>query len=314
MPAEDDFWDFYWDTRLQPMENLGKRAAILSISKLIRCLGDQSRQPLRLLELGCGEGQVLGSLLEAHTRSCDLQGSVGVDYNSSSLARCENDHPGITWVIGDFSNPDLLAGLGLFDLVIFVNALHEVFSDAYSQEQGEIDVPAAKQRVQQAFSGAVGCMRPGSWLVLFDGVEPPGDPMQNLRIRFRNLQVRQDFERFAREYQPLRISYRPTENPLIVDLSRRDFSRYITKSIFLGKELWETERLQSYQYFSEQEFRVIFSSQKLEISELHCLTVNEEKWRNLVDIETEGEYFPDEHILILAQLPALVPSPFQSQV
>ena len=169
---------------------------------------------------------------------------------------------------------NLLAGLGKFELVLLVNALHEVFSDSFSSELGEIDVPSAKQRVEQALAGAAGCLEPGGWLVLLDGVEPPGDLYQNLRIRFRDYQIRQEFENFVEQYHPFRIVYQEVENPLCVELSRRDFTRYITKSIFLGKKLWETERLQSYQYYTEEEYRAAFSRQGLEISELHTLTIN----------------------------------------
>ena len=206
---------------------------------------------------------------------------------------------------GEILSPDLqpavLAGLGQFDLVLLVNALHEVFSDALASDRGQIDIPLAKQGVEQALAGAVGCLAAGGWLVLFDGLEPPGDPQAMLRIRFHERQARQDFETFVREYRPWQITYRPLEHPLAVLISRRDFTRYITKSIFLGKALWQTEQLQSYQYFNAEEFRAAISRQNLEICELQTLTMNDEKWRRLVEIETPGVDFPDEHILILAR-------------
>jgi SAM-dependent methyltransferase len=301
MPENNDFWDFYWENRLQPMENLGKRAAILAASRLIRLLAQQANHPLRLLELGCGEGQVIGTLLDAHFQLCAIQTSVGVDYNAESLAHCQRGYPGLRCIEGDFTSPDILAGLGKFEIVLLVNALHEVFSDRLSPELGEIDVPAAKQRVEQALAGAAGCLEPGGWLVLFDGLEPTGDPHQILRIRFRDYQVRQEFENFVEQYHPFRIAYREVEDPLCVELSQRDFTRYITKSIFLGKQLWETERLQSYQYYTEEEYRVAFARQGLEISELRTLTMNDEKWRYRVEIDTPGFKFPDEHVLILAR-------------
>jgi SAM-dependent methyltransferase len=235
MPENEDFWDFYWETRLLPMENLGKRVAIQSASRLIRLLAGQGIRPVRLLELGCGEGQVIGALLDAHSQLCSSNTSVGVDYNARSLAHCQRDYPGLHCVEGDFSNPDLLASLGVFELVLLVNALHEVFSDAFSPELGEIDVPAAKQRVERALADAAGCLEPGGWLVLFDGLEPPGDPQTTVRIRFRDPQARQEFGTFAQQYHPLRIAYLQLEDPLCVELTQRDFTRYITKSIFLGK-------------------------------------------------------------------------------
>lgn len=300
MPDNDVFWDFYWETRLQPMENLGKREAILAASGLIRRLAQHSARPLRLLELGCGEGQVIGALLDAHAQVCDLRASMGVDYNAQSLARCRQDYPGLRCVEGDLTDPGLLSSLGKFEMVLLVNALHEVFSDSFSPELGEIDVPSGKQRVEQALAAAAGCLEPGGWLILFDGLEPPGDPRQPLRIRFRDYSARQNFEIFAREFHPLHVAYRQMDS-LCIELSQRDFTRYITKSIFLGKQLWENERLQSYQYFTEGEYRAVIARQGLEIAGLRTLTMNEEKWRRLVDIETPGAEFPDEHVIILAQ-------------
>ena len=301
MPGNNEFWNFYWETRLLPMENLGKRQAILAASGLIRNLAPQVDHPLRLLELGCGEGQVIGTLLDAHYQLCAVQTSVGVDYNLQSLANCQRDFPGFRCIGGDFTASDLLDGLGKFDIVLLVNALHEVFSDSFSPELGEIDIPVAKQRVEQALAGAAGCLQPGGWLVLFDGLEPPGNPRQSLRIRFRDEVIREDFETFAQQYHPLRITYREVEDPLCVELSQRDFTRYITKSIFLRKKLWKTEQLESYQYFTEEEQRAAFTRQGLEISELRTLTVNDQKWHRLVEIETPGVAFPEEHVLIVAQ-------------
>jgi SAM-dependent methyltransferase len=300
MPDNDQFWDFFWEVRLQAIQDLGKREAILAVSKLIRKLANRSGKPLRLLELGCGEGQIIGALLVAHPEDCSIIASVGVDLNSHSLEKCRRDYPGLRLVQGDFTDLQLLSSLGQFEIVLLVNALHEVFSAGYSRELGEIDVPAAKKRVIEAFAGAALRVAPGGHLALFDGLEPPGNANQQICIRFRHPQARDSFLVFAQEYQPLRISYREVGDSFQVELSWRDFTRYITKSIFLGKQLWETERLESYQYFNEAEFRACFESQSLIIQELRTLTVNYETWNSMVAIETPGIDFPAEHILILA--------------
>jgi len=301
MSDSDTFWDFYWESHLLSMENLGKRAAILASSKLIRQLGQQPNPSLRILELGCGTGQIIGSLVDAHSQLCDVHSSVGIDYNAQSLAQCRHDYPGMRWIEGDFTDPRLLSGLGKFDLVLLVNALHEVFSTAYSPELREVDVPVAKQRVKQALASAAARLTSGRWLLLFDGLEPPGDPMQKRHIRFNSWQAREEFDIFARQYRPFRISFRETSGPLSIELSQRDFVRYIDKSIFLGKHLWESERLESYQYFTEDEFRQAFADLGLEISELQTLTVNAEKWGYRVETDPSEAGFPKEHILILAQ-------------
>lgn len=301
MSENDEFWNFYWEIALRSMENMGKREAVLAASQLIRKLWQQTGQPVRLLELGCGEGQIVGTLLNSHAQYCANNLIVGVDHNAQSLARCRNDFPGMRCIQGDFTDPALLLSLGRYDIVLLVNALHEVYSAELSQALGEVDVQAAKQRVESALAETTGLLASGGWLLLFDGLEPPGNPEERLQIRFLHEQARSHFEDFASQYQPFRISRREIGSPFCVELSQRDFTRYITKSIFLGKALWQTERLESYQYFREDEFRAAFARCGLEITELRTLTMNLEKWQRLVEIITPGADFPQEHILILAQ-------------
>jgi SAM-dependent methyltransferase len=301
MHDSDALWDFYWEVRLQEIEDLGKREAILAASKLMRVLEERPGQPVRLLELGCGEGQIIGALVEAHAQAHSVQASVGVDYKRPSIEKCRRRYPEMTFIEGDFTDHDLLAGFGQFEIVLLVNALHEVFSAAYSPELGELDTQKGKQRVEQALSGAVEVLAPGGMLVLFDGLEPSGDIHKRLWVRFRTWQARQRFEVFANEYQPFRISYQESSDPLLIETSLRDFTRFITKSIFVGKRLWPTERLESYQYFNEAEFRAALARQGLEISELRTVTVNYEKWRSEVEIESAEIDYPAEHILIMAQ-------------
>lgn len=304
MPESDQFWDFYWDTRLRQIEDLGKREAVLAVSRLVREMAERPGQPVRLLELGCGEGQIIGALVEAHAQTPGIHESLGVDHARRSIEKCRRAYPGLTCLEGDFTDPALMAGLGQFEIVLLVNALHEVFSAGYSAGLGEVDVPFAKRRAEQALSIAAERLAPEGFLVLFDGLETPGDTREALRIRFRHWEARRRFETFARQYRPLRISYRETDSPMVVELSRRDFTRYITKSIFLDKPLWQTERFESYQYFNEGEFREVFARLGLTICELRTFTVNDEKWRGEVEIESPGVDFPAEHILILAQKPA----------
>lgn len=301
MLESDAFWDFYWEVRLQEIEDLGKREAILAASRLIRSLAEQPGQPVRLIELGCGEGQIIGALVEAHDQVPSIHTSLGIDYKRQAIEKCRRTHPEITFIEGDLTDHDLIAKLDKFEIVLLVNVLHEVFSAAFSPELGEVVVPKGKQRVEQALLGAVEMLAPGGILVLFDGLEPSGDIQKRLRIRFSHWQARQRFDTFASEYRPFRISYVESSDPFLVEISLRDFTRYITKSIFLGKKLWQTERLESYQYFNEAEFRATLAHLGLKIVELRTLTVDYDKWRNEVEIETPDIDYPAEHILILAQ-------------
>ena len=303
MQQPDSFWDFYWETRLQFLQGQGKTQAITAASRLIRQLAARPEQKVRLLELGCGEGQILGSLAAAHFEVNGISDSVGVDYDPQAVQTASKDYPAIRFLEGDFTDASFLSALGKFEIVLLVNALHHVFSDAYDEELGEVDVPAGKQAVRSTFIKILQCVQPGGYLLLFDGLEPAGDPQQPVIIRFLSRQAQDDFYQFAREYQPFRIRYKTLPQRDCVQISLHDFTRYITKMIFLGKPLWPRERLESYQYFNALEFRELFAARHLQIKDWQPISVDDQRWQDAVEILTPGVDFPTEHILIIAQKP-----------
>lgn len=303
--TQDSFWELYWQVRLRELEDMGKCEALLAASKLIRDL-DAQGQPSRLLELGCGRGQIIGALVNAHSTLPEVDASVGVDLSADMLARAKHACPALHLVQGDYTDPGVLNGLGEFQLVLLVNSLHEVFSANYSEELGQIDVPAGRAAVARAMAHAAGRLAPGGYLLIFDGLEPPGDSERPVTLQFLDTEAREEFRTFVDEYHPFRIHARWLADSWQVELSQRDFVRYIDKSIFIRKSLWQTERLESYQYFTEDDFRDELSSLDLEILELRSLTVNDDRRRSRVSIQTPGIDFPDEHVLIVATRPGPV--------
>ncbi len=297
MPDES-FWNLYWDTRLQFLQGQGKGHAILAASRLIR--GDPS-QTMRILELGCGEGQILGALVEAHQEMPHIQESVGVDYDALALETARKAFPAIKFIQGDFTDPDLLEELGKFDLILLVNALHHVFSDAYDEELGEVDVPTAKIAVQGAFRSIQKCLHPGGSILLFDGLEADGDLQRLLEIRFLHTQAQEDFLQFAREYQPFRIRYQVGSSKDSILISVRDFTRYVTKMIFLGKPLWQRERLESYQYFNRAELQQMFLENGLTLMEEQFISVDMQRWQDEIEILSPDFDFPVEHVLMIGK-------------
>ncbi len=203
---------------------------------------------------------------------------------------------------GDFTDLQLLQRLGKFQIVLLVNSLHEVFSAGYSEKLGEVDIRAAREAVIGCLASTKNLLTPGGYLLIFDGLEPAGNPDLPVRLRFLQPAAREEFRLFVEEYKPFRIQAEWLADGWQVQVSQHDFARYITKSIFIRKTLWETERLESYQYFSVDDFRTQLTSLGYKILDLRTMTVNGDHWRSRVVIETPGVDFPDEHILILCEL------------
>ena len=112
MPESNEFWDFYWEVRLQELEDMGKREAILAVSKLVSTLAQQPGQPVHLLELGCGEGQIIGARVDAHAQVNSINASCGVDYSPRAIEKCRRACPDLSFIEGDFTDHALMAGLG----------------------------------------------------------------------------------------------------------------------------------------------------------------------------------------------------------
>jgi len=70
----------------------------------------------RVLELGCGTGDLLAALKPAF--------GVGVDFSEGMIAQARKAHPGLTFVAGDIEDAALVRSLpGPFDVIVVVDAL-----------------------------------------------------------------------------------------------------------------------------------------------------------------------------------------------
>lgn len=293
---DDSFWDFYWETRLQFLQGQGKGLAIQAASALLR---SRSQASVRILELGCGEGQILGSLQEAHPEKIMKSASLGVDRDGNALVKARLAYPSLRFEQGSFTDADYLATLGPFDLILLVNALHHSFSDAYDDELGEINISAGKKAVSDTFHAIRSCLAPGGQILIFDGIEPSLDLNLWVEFRFSHAQAKENFEQFVREYRSLRIQSQPGSHAYTARLSLRHFTRYITKMIFIGKHLWPREREESYQYFNRAEFEMLFHRNGLRIHKFQTISVDHPRWQEEIEILTPGIDFPEEHVLLV---------------
>jgi SAM-dependent methyltransferase len=70
----------------------------------------------RVLELGCGRGELLAVLKPAY--------GVGVDFSNAQIAKAKALHPNLHFVLGDAEDPQTLAALdGAFDYIILADTI-----------------------------------------------------------------------------------------------------------------------------------------------------------------------------------------------
>src|SRR5882757_11325226 len=70
----------------------------------------------RVLELGCGRGELLAALEPSY--------GVGVDFGAKTIAKAKELHPGLHFVLGDVENPATLAPIeGPFDYIVIADTI-----------------------------------------------------------------------------------------------------------------------------------------------------------------------------------------------
>jgi ubiquinone/menaquinone biosynthesis C-methylase UbiE len=70
----------------------------------------------RVLELGCGTGDLLAALEPSY--------GVGVDFGANTLGRANQRHPGLNFVLGDAEDPATLASIeGPFDYIVIADTI-----------------------------------------------------------------------------------------------------------------------------------------------------------------------------------------------
>src|SRR5882757_3570420 len=70
----------------------------------------------RVLELGCGRGDLLASLKPSY--------GVGIDFGAETIAKANVRYPGLYFVLGDVEDPDTLAAIeGPFDYIVIADTI-----------------------------------------------------------------------------------------------------------------------------------------------------------------------------------------------
>src|SRR6266436_5534221 len=82
----------------------------------LRYLKFQIREGARVLELGCGTGDLLAALKPSF--------GVGVDFSQSMIDEARKSHSDLTFFVGDIEDPAFVRSLpGPFDIIVLVDTL-----------------------------------------------------------------------------------------------------------------------------------------------------------------------------------------------
>ncbi|MCD9186323.1 MAG: methyltransferase domain-containing protein [Pyrinomonadaceae bacterium] len=293
--------DIYWQERLKSLQHpQGKMRAVVAANQLLKNLYEDKKKPLRVIELGCGEGHILGDLLKlCAADDVPIEMSVGIDSQPDAIEKAEKFYPQTEFILADYVN--LSVDFQPFDLVMFVGTLHEIYSSKYSTQLMEINQIVGQEAVFEAISNNFPIFKEHGYILIFDGVDHSLPGTFELTIRFKSKESFNEFRKFVDEYKAFQINYYQTQQNNCVNISVHNFTRYITKTRFINSDLWEIEKWESYQYFKRKEFIECLEKLDFNILNLDCASPHIESWKKRVEILTPKVNFPEENILIIGQ-------------
>jgi SAM-dependent methyltransferase len=125
------------------------------------CIADQVAGAPRILELGCGPGMLADAILER----APLAAYTLLDFSAPMLAmarRRVGSFPFTTFALADFLDPSWPEGLGIFDAVVTMQAVHEL---------------RHKRRAALLYQQAHALLAAGGTLVVCDHAPPDDKPL-----------------------------------------------------------------------------------------------------------------------------------------
>jgi SAM-dependent methyltransferase len=295
-------WQAYWQTKKNNLDvPLGKHVVKDIVSALTRTFPKDQLKHLRILEVGCGEGHILGWLADTN-KEINPANIVGVDKNIDAIASGKIQYPQINFEYRDITDKAWTSMLGHFDIILFVNTLHEVFSSQYDPDIDEINSDKGKSLICEIINQAVGSLAKNGYLLIYDGIEYEGDILnENVIFTLRNKDGERLFEKFCQEYMAYTPSFIQTtyKSKTTYKMNKRDFSRFVTKISLLESTIWSIEKEESYQFANENDLRRTFENNKLHIVYKGMFTSEIDKWNSYIHIE-DG-VFPFEHAIFVGK-------------
>lgn len=275
----------YWKEREANINKFwGKGKLISEVAQLID--GRKS-----ILEVGCGEGHLLSSII--NLAGSLFTKSVGVDNNLQAIKRASIFYPEIDFHYIDITKYSSLRNLGKFDVILIVNVLHEIYSVSSLSQS----IKFGKQMVSDTIKEMSCLLNDDGIFVIMDGLEADNSDKDSVKFKLKcSINY---FNDFIADYRHLYNKYDMLNESAEVEMMSRDFTRFITKLRFVNGPLWDIEKTESYQYYTEKEFFEKLISNGFNVIKIEKFISNIHNWENSIDI-TQGN-FPFEHIIIIGQ-------------
>jgi cyclopropane fatty-acyl-phospholipid synthase-like methyltransferase len=159
----------YWNEREKGLlNNLGKKAAINLACKLIK---SSEKKNIKLLEVGCGEGHILGNIHNSLKNVINFKDICGIDKDEDILNIAKQKYSYANFNLVNVLDDDWDDSLTSYDYILCINVLHEIFSAIRNKGDNDIDIINGKKKIECTIGKLSKLLNKGGILIIFDGIE-----------------------------------------------------------------------------------------------------------------------------------------------
>jgi SAM-dependent methyltransferase len=258
----------------------------------------QKNEPIRILDVGCGDGNLLEILhsvakVNGFEKRIELHGLDKDEVSLETAKKKKGFH--VEYHQHDICSEDPIP-VGNVDVLIVMNTMHEVFSE-FLQKYEDRDM--AKKKTLEAYGRLSSSLSDIGSLVLYDGVEVDADK-EDLSVEFRlqSSSTLTNLLEIVEEYMPYTLTCRQTKDQQFV-MPYRDFLHMLTSLKYVDTPLWNIERKQSYQYYNQYEF--FHMLEKFGFASESVIVMNSDLglWKSHINILSPNIYFPKKSIILV---------------
>ncbi len=283
-----------------------KRGKAITIPHIIhavdRLLVNKNKGPIRILDVGCGKGDLLSLLSNMisqinESRKVEL---YGLDREKHLLEIASDDSSiDANFFYRDLSKIKSSDFINRFDLIIATNTLHEVFSDFFRRSSKKEPIQKfnqAKEQLGGVIQELVQVLSSTGSILIYDGLAPV-EFKKNIKFKLKDAEVLDLLDKFCAENKTWKIEYQKQGN--VIHMSQLDFMRFVTTFKYLSSNLWQIEREENYFYFNFEEYKQLLTNLNLILDSTALINNDLNLYNHYLEL-VEPADFPFKSLLIMA--------------
>lgn len=252
----------------------------------------ETKADVSVLDMGCFNGAMLNQIWILTPEILRPRVSyIGAEIDEGLVSDGRQRYSGLNFEQADLA--ESISHLGLHDIVIISNVLHELIPDDTE------DANSIESTVGRAVQKVASITKEGGSLVVLDGLKPEEDEKE-IVLSHRSAELRDQYNLFAEEYSAFNVraeevGHNETKTRL------KDLAAFLTKARYLKKEYWPIERQQLYQFFTREQFIRVIESSRFSVERFEPQTFPQEQTDRIFDSVKPDIEFPAKNVLIVAK-------------